>query len=253
VSKVNNGVYIEVIWEDDIVNFDEIMQELEKLGSEQTKQIYMNHGVKEPYFGVKIGDLKKLVKYVKKDHELGLQLFNSGNHDAMYLAGLSVNPKIISKETLQGWAKKAYWYLIAEYTVAGVAAESDYALELAREWMKSEEEMIAVCGWSTYSNYISITPDEKLDIAEIKTLLSQVKNTIHGERNRVRYVMNSFVLSVGCYVPELIEDAKQVAEMIGKVHVDVGNTACKVPLATEYIKKVEDKNRVGIKRKTCIC
>jgi 3-methyladenine DNA glycosylase AlkD len=235
------------------VKFDEIMQELEKLGSEQTKQIYMNHGVKEPYFGVKIGDLKKLVKYVKKDHELGLQLFNTGNHDAMYLAGLSVNPKIISKETLQEWAKKAYWYLIAEYTVAGVAAESDYALELAREWMKSEEEMIVVCGWSTYSNYISITPDEKLDIEEIKTLLSQVKNTIHGERNRVRYVMNGFVLSVGCYIPELIEDAKQVAEVIGKVHVDVGNTACKVPLATEYIKKVEDKNRVGMKRKTCIC
>jgi 3-methyladenine DNA glycosylase AlkD len=235
------------------VNFDEIMQELEKLGSEQTKQIYMNHGVMEPYFGVKIGDLKKLVKYVKKDHELGLQLFNSGNHDAMYLAGLSVNPKVISKETLQEWAKKAYWYLIAEYTVAGVAAESDYALELAREWMTSEEEMVAVCGWSTYSNYISITPDEILDMTEIRTLLTQVRNTIHGERNRVRYVMNGFVLSVGCYVPELIEEAKQVAEVIGKVHVDVGNTACKVPLATEYIKKVEDKNRVGMKRKTCIC
>jgi 3-methyladenine DNA glycosylase AlkD len=235
------------------VNFDEIMQELEKLGSEQTKQIYMNHGVKEPYFGVKIGDLKKLVKYVKKDHELGLQLFNSGNHDAMYLAGLSVNPKLISKETLQDWAKKAYWYLIAEYTVAGVAAESDYALELAREWMKSGEEMVAVCGWSTYSNYLSITPDEKLDIAEIMTLLTQVKNTIHEERNRVRYVMNGFVLSVGCYVLELKDEAKQVAEYIGKVHVDVGNTACKVPLATDYIKKVEEKNRIGLKRKTCIC
>jgi 3-methyladenine DNA glycosylase AlkD len=235
------------------VNFDEIMQELEKLGSEQTKQIYMNHGVKEPYFGVKIGDLKKLVKYVKKDHELGLQLFNSGNHDAMYLAGLSVNPKLISKETLQDWAKKAYWYLIAEYTVAGVAAESDYALELAREWMKSGEEMIAVCGWSTYSNYLSITPDEKLDIAEIMTLLTQVKNTIHEERSRVRYVMNGFVLSVGCYVLELKDKAKQVAEYIGKVHVDVGNTACKVPLATDYIKKVEEKNRIGLKRKTCIC
>jgi 3-methyladenine DNA glycosylase AlkD len=235
------------------MNFDEIMQELEKLGSEQTKQIYMNHGVMEPYFGVKIGDLKKLVKYVKKDHELGLQLFNSGNHDAMYLAGLSVNPKVISKETLQEWARKAYWYLIAEYTVAGVAAESDYALELAREWMTLEEEMVAVCGWSTYSNYISITPDEILDMTEIRTLLTQVRNTIHVERNRVRYVMNGFVLSVGCYVPELIEEAKQVAEVIGKVHVDVGNTACKVPLATEYIKKVEDKNRVGMKRKTCIC
>lgn len=235
------------------MTYEEIIEKLEELGSEQTKQIYMNHGVREPYFGVKIGDLKKLVKHVKKDHDLALKLYDSGNHDAMYLAGLSVNPKLISKETLQDWARKAYWYMAAEYTVAQVAAESNYALELAREWMNSEEEMISVSGWSAYSNYISITPDNELDITEIKGLLQQVKNTVHQERNRVRYVMNSFVISVGAYVPELTEEAKQVAESIGKVHVDVGNTACKVPLAVDYIQKVEAKDKVGIKRKTCIC
>jgi 3-methyladenine DNA glycosylase AlkD len=235
------------------LTYEEIMQKLEELGSEQTKKVYVNHGVKEPFFGVKIGDLKKLVKYVKKDHDLALRLYDSGNHDAMYLAGLSINPKIISRETLQDWAKKAYWYMPAEYTVAQVAAESDYALELAREWMKSEGEMVAVCGWSTYSNYVSITPDEELDIEEIRELLNQVKNTVHEERNRVRYVMNGFVISVGAYIPELTEEAKQVAEHIGKVYVDVGNTACKVPIALDYIKKIELKDRVGLKRKTCIC
>jgi 3-methyladenine DNA glycosylase AlkD len=235
------------------MTYEEIIDQLSILGSEQTKKIYKNHGVKEPYFGVKIGDLKKLVKYVKKDQELAQQLFDSGNHDAMYLAGLSINPKLLSKETLQDWVTKAYWYLIAEYTVSGLAAESDYALELAREWIHSEEEMVAVCGWSTYANYLSITPDENLDIAEIKELLLQVKTMIHSEKNRVRYVMNGFVISVGTYVPELTEEAKIVAEYIGKVHVDVGNTACKVPVALDYIKKVESKNRVGMKRKTCIC
>ncbi|MBE4908509.1 DNA alkylation repair protein [Bacillus luteolus] len=235
------------------MTFEEIMIKLEELGTDQTKQIYLNHGVKEPYFGVKIGDLKKLVKYVKKDHELTLKLYDSGNHDAMYLAGLSVNPKLISKETLQDWVQKAYWYMIAEYTVAQVAAESGYGLELAREWMKSEQEMIAVAGWSTYSNYLSITSNEELDFSEIRDLLNKVRETIHDEHNRVRYVMNGFVISVGSYVPELTKEAKQVAEAIGKVHVDVGNTACKVPLAVEYIEKVVDKNKVGIKRKTCIC
>lgn len=87
--------------------YEEIMLKLEELGSQQTKQVYQNHGVKEPYYGVKIGDLKKLVKYVKRDHELALKLYDSGNHDAMYLAGLSINPKPISKETLQDWVAKA--------------------------------------------------------------------------------------------------------------------------------------------------
>src|SRR5690606_4522388 len=160
---------------------------------------------------------------------------------------------LMTKETLQNWAQQAYWYMVAEYTVAQVTAESDFALELAREWMESEEEMIAVSGWSTYANYLSITPDENLDVEEIRSLLNQVRNTIHEERNRVRYVMNSFVLAVGTYVEELNEEAKQVAESIGKVHVDVGNTACKVTLAIDYIRKVEATNRVGMKRKTCMC
>ncbi|MEH7178947.1 DNA alkylation repair protein [Neobacillus vireti] len=232
---------------------NEIMSKLEELGSEQIKKIYQNHGVKEPFFGVKIGDLKKLVKYVKKDHELALALYNTGNHDAMYLAGLSVNPKLMTKETLQDWANKAYWYMPAEYTVAGVAAESDYALELAQEWMESENEMIAVCGWNTYTNYISITPDEKLDLEEIRERLQQVETTIHEERNRVRYAMNTFVIGAGAYVKELHEEALKVAENMGKVHVDVGNTACKVPLATQYIDKMIQKDKIGVKKKTAIC
>lgn len=243
-------VFMEGEWS---MTYDEIMKRLEELGTEQTKKTFMRHGAIEPIFGVKVGDLKKLVKYVKRNHDLALALYDSGNYDAMYLAGLSVNPKLMTKEILQRWVKKASWYAPAEYTVAGVAAESEFALELAREWIKSEDEIIAVCGWNTYANYLSITPDENLDLNEIGELLNQIETAIHEERNRVRYVMNGFVISVGTYVQGLSTEAKKVAEHIGKVHVDVGNTACKVPLATEYIKKIEDKERVGVKRKTCIC
>jgi 3-methyladenine DNA glycosylase AlkD len=235
------------------MTLDEIMNKLEELGSEQTKKTYLNHGAQEPLFGVKIGDLKKLVKFVKKDHELALALYETRNHDAMYLAGLSINPKKVTKETLQEWVKKAYWYMPAEYTVAGVAAESEYALELARTWMDSEEEMIAVAGWNTYTNYLSITSDDKLDKAEICSRLHQVETTIHEERNRVRYVMNTFVIGVGVYVNGLQDEAKKVADIIGKVHVDVGNTACKVPLANEYINKTVQRGKIGVKKKTAIC
>jgi hypothetical protein len=35
--------------------------------------------------------------------------------------------------------------------------------------------------------------------------------------------------------------------------VDVGDTACTVPLATAYIEKIEAAGRVGQKRKTIRC
>jgi 3-methyladenine DNA glycosylase AlkD len=235
------------------MTLEEVMKKLEHMGSEQTKQTHFRHGAKEPLFGVKVGDLKKLVKDVKKDQQLALALYETGNSDAMYLAGLSVNPQTIAKEVLQEWAKKANWYLLTEYTVAGVAAESPFAMELARQWLVSSDELIATCGWSTYANYISITPDEKLDLAEIRRLLQQIEDTIHEERNRVRYNMNMFVIVVGAYVQALHEEAIQVAEAVGKVHVNVGQTACKVPEARAYIAKIEALGKIGVKKKTCIC
>jgi 3-methyladenine DNA glycosylase AlkD len=232
---------------------DEVMNKLEELGTEQTKRTFMRHGAKQPLFGVKVADLKKLVKDVRKDQHLAMDVFDTGNSDAMYLAGLSVNPETMTKDKLQAWAKQANWYLLSEYTVAGVAAESPFALELAREWLKSSEELIATCGWSTYANYISMTEDDKLDLEEIRGLLHLIEETIHEERNRVRYTMNSFVIVVGSSVQALYEEAVQTAEKIGRVHVNVGETACKVPEANGYIKKKIAAGKMGVKKKTCIC
>ncbi|RDI41358.1 DNA alkylation repair protein [Falsibacillus pallidus] len=235
------------------MTLQEVMEKLEAMGSEQTKKTFMRHGAAEPLFGVKIGDMKKLVKSVKKDQELVQDLYNTGNSDAMYLAGLSVNPSQLTKEQLQEWVQKAYWHMIAEYTVAGAAAESPFAMELAMEWIDSEEEMIAACGWSTYANYVTITPDDELDFEEIRSLLVRIKNTIHEEKNRARYAMNCFLICVGGSVLPLTEEVIEVARHIGKVNVDVGNTACKVPLAVDYIKKIEQRGKLGAKKKTCIC
>ena len=44
----------------------EIMLELEKYGDEQTKKTLIKHGAKEPFYGVKVADLKKILKKTNK-------------------------------------------------------------------------------------------------------------------------------------------------------------------------------------------
>jgi len=232
---------------------DEVMLELSKFGNEQTKKIFTRHGAREPFYGVKVGDLKTLVKKIKTDHNLALELYETGNSDAMYLAGLIADETIVSREELQNWAKKAYWYMLSEYTVAWLAAESQHGWELALLWIESDEEGIASAGWSTLSNLVSLKPDEELDQEELSTLLDRVARDIHHSHNRVRYTMNGFVIAVGSYVESLTKKANKVATIIGKVSVDVGGTACKVPMATEYIKKIENMGNIGKKRKAARC
>ena len=232
---------------------NEILKELAQYGDQRTKNTLMKHGAREPFFGVKVQDLKKILKTTKKNHDLSLELYATGNSDAMYLAGLMADERQITKAQLQDWAEKAYWYYLSEFAVPWVAAETKYGFELGMEWIQSDKERIAAAGWATLYNYASVNEDNVLDIEAYSTLLDKVGEEIHQAQNRVRYTMNGFVIAIGCYVQGLTLQAKEVAKRIGKVQVDLGGTACKVPLATEYIKKVEDKGRIGNKRKMARC
>ncbi len=232
---------------------DNVMEALTNFGNEQTKKTYLRHGAKEPLFGVKIGDMKKIQRQVKKNHDLALSLFETGNSDAMYFAGMIADEKQITKNQLQLWVEQATWYHISEYAVAGITAESKYGLELGLEWIKSDKECIASAGWATLANLISIRPDQNIDKMLFSTLLDKVQNEIGEAKNRVKYTMNGFVIGVGVYIESLTNKALIVAEQVGKVEVNMGRTACKVPLATDYINKAITMEKVGSKRKTARC
>ena len=231
----------------------EVMSFLEDHGQPQAKEMFMRHGAKDPFFGTRIADLKTLTKKIKKDHELSLALYDTGNSDAMYLAGLIADETKISKAQLKRWVKGAYWYMLSECTVAWVAAESPHGIGLAREWIDAKAEMVSAAGWATWSSLLAVRPNEELDQKEIDRLLKRVEKTIHTEQNRVRYAMNYFVIAVGAYLPEYTERAKALGEKIGKVDVDMGGTECKVALIKPYIEKIEARGSIGKKKKQARC
>jgi 3-methyladenine DNA glycosylase AlkD len=231
----------------------DVLAQLKKLGTEQTKKTFLRHGAKEPFFGVKVGDLKVLHKKIKTDHALALELYDSGNSDAMYLAGMIADPAAFTKAQLQKWVKGAYWYMISGFTVPWAASESKFGRELALEWMDSPKEQTVNAGWGTYASLVAIKPDTDLDLAEVETLLMRVQTDLGRAPNRVRYAMNNFVIAVGAFVAPLTAKAKAVAKALGTVEVDMGDTSCHVPDAYEYIAKIETMGRVGKKRKRAGC
>jgi len=232
---------------------DDVLTELSRMGRDTYKRIFRNHGAPDSTLGVKVEDLKKIQKRVKTDHALALALYDSDIPDAQYLAGLIADPPKMTKAQLQKWAKTASWHMVGEYTVPWVASESRFGAELARQWMDSKDESLASTGWCTFGSLVGIKPDEELDMAELEKLLTRVQKEIHAAPNRVRYVMNGFVIAVGCFVPALAPKAKAVAKAIGKVEVEMGGTACQVPDALAYIGKREKAGRQGMKRKSARC
>jgi 3-methyladenine DNA glycosylase AlkD len=236
-------------------NVTSIMAALKKKGSEKTRNVYARHGMAgKPMFGVSIADLKVIAKAIKGQQALACELYETGNLDAMYLAGMVADGSQMTTAQLTAWAEGAAGLqMISEYTVPWVAVENAQGRELAMRWIASTKEHVATSGWTTYSGLLATKDDAELDLAEIEGLLNTVVKGIGGAQNRVRHTMNGFVIAVGSYVKPLLKLAKSAAKQIGDVSVDVGDTACKVPLATANIQKIEASGRVGKKRKTIRC
>ncbi len=231
----------------------EAMSALQKLGSAQTRKTWTRHGATGEFYGVKIGDMKGLLNKLKGRQDVALELYKSGNLDAMYLAGLVADGARMTRKDLDSWAKDARWSTISESTVPWVASENPEARELALSWIDSKKEHVAAAGWNTYAGIVSVRSDADLDLKEIEKLLARVEKEIGKASGRVRYCMNGFVMAVGTAVKPLLSKAKATARKIGKVEVDMGETDCRVPVALEMLEKIEAMGRIGLKRKTMKC
>ena len=232
-----------------------VIAELKQKGTEKGRILYARHGMPgEHVFGVSVADIKVIAKAIKGEQALACALYDTGKMEAMYLAGLAANGSLLTKAQLNSWAAGAANFpMIAEYAVPWVAVESPQARDLAVRWIKAKQELVAAAGWCTYAGIVTTMPDSELDLREIEDLLNRIVKEIGGAQNRVRHTMNGFIIAVGVYVKPLSAKALATAAAIGEVSVDMGGTACKVPLAAAAIQKVAAAGGLGRKRKTIRC
>ncbi|WP_109699559.1 DNA alkylation repair protein [Chitinophaga deserti] len=231
----------------------ETMAAINAAGTAQTKKTLMNHGAREPIAGVKVADLKVILKQIRKDQSLALALYETGHYDAQYLAGLAANGALMTAAQLRNWAETANAGGISEYSVPWVTAEHPDAWNIALSWIDDASPEVAVSGWATLGGLVSLLPDDQIDVKQVLALLKRVENEIHDAPNRVRYVMNGFVIGAGTYVDAAHHAAVEAARKIGAVTVNMGNTACKVPDAEGYIAASRGRPGGAKKKKTLKC
>lgn len=227
----------------------EVMNELESLGSERTKKIYMGNGAREPLFGVAIGAMKPLYKKIKKDQALAEELYASGNYDAMYFAGMIADPLSMTAADFDRWMETAYFFMISDFIVAvtlaetaiaeTAKAESSLAEETARRWIESGKERYMSAGWACYEWLLGWRPDDFFNVETIRSLLDRAGKTARGQTETVSRAMNNFVAAVGVsYLP---------------LHNEAVKTAAAFPAALNAIEKATKKGKLGFKRKAVRC
>ncbi len=235
------------------MDFETVMQELEALGKERTKKIYISNGAHEPLFGVATGAMKPIAKKIKINQALAEELYATGNYDAMYFAGIIADPKAMTESDFDRWIDAAYFYMLSDYVVAVTLSESDIAQDVADKWIASGDELRMSAGWSCYCWLLGNRKDNEFSESKISQMLDLVKNTIHDSPERTKSAMNNFLYTVAIsYVP-LNEKAVETAKEVGPVELKKDNKKSSFLQAYENIQKDMDKGRLGFKRRYVRC
>lgn len=235
------------------MDVNSVMQELEALGKERMKKLYLSNGAHEPLFGVATGEMKPLFRKIRLNQALAEQLYETGNYDAMYFAGIIAEPNAMTEADYERWMDKAYFYMLSDYVVAVTLAEADIAQRVADRWIASGEELRMSAGWSCYCWLLGSRPDSEFSASKLAALLDQAEQTIHLAPERARYAMNNFIYTVGVSYIALHEQAVETAKRVGLVEVSDGKGKTKSISAAAPIQKAVDKSRIGFKRKHVRC
>ncbi|RAZ81369.1 DNA alkylation repair protein [Planococcus halotolerans] len=230
-----------------------VMQELEMLGKERMKKMYLSNGAHEPLFGVATGTMKPMAKKIKINQDLAEELYATGNYDAMYFAGIIADPKAMTAEDYDRWLDSAYFYMISDYVVAVTLAESDIAQEVADKWIASGDELRMSAGWSCYCWLLGSRKDEEFSESKLSEMLDLVKDTIHDAPERTKSAMNNFVGTVGVSYKPLTEKALKTAQQIGPVEMKREGKKSSFLNSAETIEKAMQKDRLGFKRRYVRC
>ncbi|WP_061809067.1 DNA alkylation repair protein [Rossellomorea vietnamensis] len=235
------------------MDLETVMKELEALGKERMKKMYLSNGAREPVFGVATGAMKPMAKEIKKDQALAEKLYATGNYDAMYFAGVIADPEAMTEADFDRWIEGAYFYMLSDYVVAVTLSEAPIAQDVADKWIASGDELKMSAGWSCYCWLLGNRKDEEFSEEKLRGMLQKVKDTIHDAPERTKSSMNNFVGTVGVsYVP-LHEEALETAKKIGPVEMVREGKKNSVLKSADDIQKQVEKGRIGFKRKYVRC
>ncbi|EYF01173.1 DNA alkylation repair protein [Chondromyces apiculatus] len=218
------------------MNLDDLMAELEGLGTEQNRKIYKRHGSGDNVFGVSFAHLGAIKKRIKTDHLLARKLWSTGNADARALATMIADPAQSSLQEADSWLVGVRQHGLIDMYTKDVVSRAAYAREAMERWTASEDEFIGRAGWDVLGQLAASDPS--LPESLFSSRIQEIEARIGTAKNRTRETMNQALIRIGTRTPALRVQALAAARRIGKVEVDHGDTACKTSDAVATIEKI---------------
>lgn len=221
------------------MKIQEILEQLKALSNEKMIAHNKKFGAGDNQFGVKMGDIRALAKKIKTNHELALELWDTENVDARFLATLLIDPKKITKEEINRLVKSEKFPHVADWLYTNVIKPYPDNEALRIEWMQTKDIMQARAGWSLTSGAVVRNPD----VLDLPALLDRIESEMPKAAPEVQWTMNNTLANIGINHPQYRERALSIGEKLGIYKDYPVSKGCTSPFAPIWINEMVSRQK----------
>lgn len=166
-------------------------------------------------FGCNIPFLRNIARQYRNNHELALELWATGIHEARIVAFLIDNPAKVTKVQMEKWLKDVKSWDICDGLCSNLFRKTGFAYEKAIEWSYRKREFEKRAGFVMMA--VMTLHDKTLNTNDFDLFFDRIKEESIDERNFVKKAVNWALRQIGKRNYELNSKAIKCAEEINKI------------------------------------
>jgi 3-methyladenine DNA glycosylase AlkD len=204
-----------------------VMKQLKAWEHPGMRAINARHGAGDNQFGVKLSNLRDLAKKIKRNHALALELWATGNIDAMNLATLIIDPKQLTQPTVETLAASLTYYTTTDWFTKNVVKTLPFQGALCQKWARSSHEYLGRAGWTLIAGHLEENGPE--------SLLDTIEKRMKAAPFRMQEPMNYCLVKIGVNYPKLRTRAIAIGNTLQVLKDYPVPKGCTSPFAPAWI------------------
>jgi len=169
----------------------------------------------ERRLGVSIPELRKMARDLGRDHQLALDLWQTGIAEARILASMLDEPHKLTADQMEDWVKDFDSWDVCDQVSDNLFQKTPLAWMKIREWADREEEFVRRAAFALIA--CLAWHDKKAEDERFLELLPLIVRRSTDNRNFVRKAVNWALRNIGKRNPSLNKAAIETARQIQKI------------------------------------
>ena len=186
----------------------------------------------------KLGDLRKIAGEIKKDHNLAMELWSTGEYLPRQLAILIMDPKQLSQESIEQLDKDIMHHnegerlQLIDWLMANQLSKDKKTIALMQSWEQSPSLLLRRIFWYYQARlrWVGQTPPPNSE-----ELLSAIEQRIESEKPEVQWAMNFTAAQIGIFQPEYRSRCIDLGERTGLFKDEVVAKNCTPNYLPQFI------------------